>query len=67
MLVPTRELCVQVTEEFELVAGSSIKVASVYGGVPLKAQAREARDASTEQRPPTRDCAPTAGCLATAC
>jgi superfamily II DNA/RNA helicase len=45
VLVPTRELCVQVTEEFELVAGPGIKVASVYGGVPLKAQAREARDA----------------------
>ena len=45
VLVPTRELCVQVTEELELVAGPAIKVASVYGGVPLKAQAREARDA----------------------
>ena len=40
VLVPTRELCVQVTEEFELIAGDGIKVASVYGGVPLKAQAR---------------------------
>ncbi|MFL5929383.1 MAG: DEAD/DEAH box helicase [Gaiellaceae bacterium] len=42
VLVPTRELCVQVTEEFGLIAGDRIKVASVYGGVPLKAQAREA-------------------------
>src|SRR3954452_3642285 len=45
VLVPTRELCAQVTEEFGLIAGDRIKVASVYGGVPLKAQAREAKDA----------------------
>jgi superfamily II DNA/RNA helicase len=45
VLVPTRELCVQVTEAFVVVAGDSIKVASVYGGVPLKAQAVEAKEA----------------------
>jgi superfamily II DNA/RNA helicase len=45
VLVPTRELCVQVTEEFALIAGSRLKVASVYGGVPLKAQAKEAKTA----------------------
>jgi ATP-dependent RNA helicase RhlE len=45
VLVPTRELCVQVTEEFGLIAGDHIKVASVYGGVPLKPQAREATTA----------------------
>jgi ATP-dependent RNA helicase RhlE len=45
VLVPTRELCVQVTEEFALIAGTSVKVASVYGGVPLKAQANEAKSA----------------------
>jgi superfamily II DNA/RNA helicase len=45
VLVPTRELCAQVTEEFGLIAGDSVKVASVYGGVPLKAQAQEAKDA----------------------
>ena len=45
MLVPTRELCVQVTEEFALISGDKIKVASVYGGVPLKAQANEAKAA----------------------
>jgi ATP-dependent RNA helicase RhlE len=45
VLVPTRELCAQVTEEFELIAGDRLKVASVYGGVPLGAQAREAKDA----------------------
>ena len=45
VLVPTRELCAQVTEELELVARGDISVASVYGGVPLKSQARLARDA----------------------
>jgi ATP-dependent RNA helicase RhlE len=45
VLVPTRELCVQVTEEFALIAGKRLKVASVYGGVPLKAQADEASSA----------------------
>jgi superfamily II DNA/RNA helicase len=45
VLVPTRELCAQVTEEFELIAGSRLKVASVYGGVPLGAQAKLAKDA----------------------
>jgi ATP-dependent RNA helicase RhlE len=45
VLVPTRELCVQVTEEFALIAGDQVKVASVYGGVPLKAQAKEAKNA----------------------
>jgi ATP-dependent RNA helicase RhlE len=43
--VPTRELCVQVTEEFALIAGDTVKVASVYGGVPLKAQAAIAKSA----------------------
>jgi ATP-dependent RNA helicase RhlE len=45
VLVPTRELCAQVTEEFGLIAGDRVKVASVYGGVPLKAQAQEAKNA----------------------
>jgi ATP-dependent RNA helicase RhlE len=45
VLVPTRELCAQVTEEFALIAGDDLKVASVYGGVPLKAQANEAKSA----------------------
>jgi superfamily II DNA/RNA helicase len=45
VLVPTRELCAQVTEEFALIAGDKVKVASVYGGVPLKAQADEAKRA----------------------
>ena len=45
VLVPTRELCVQVTEEFALIGGDTVKVAAVYGGVPLKAQANEAQAA----------------------
>jgi superfamily II DNA/RNA helicase len=45
VLVPTRELAAQVTEEFGLVAGGGLKVASVYGGVPLKAQADLAKGA----------------------
>jgi len=45
VLVPTRELCVQVAEVFELIAGDELEVASVYGGVPLGAQARLAKNA----------------------
>src|SRR5580692_1896355 len=46
VLVPTRELCVQVTEAFELVGRAGpIRAASVYGGVPLRQQAQLARDA----------------------
>jgi len=45
VLVPTRELCAQVTEHFGWIAGDDVKVASVYGGVPLKAQADEAKRA----------------------
>ncbi|HZT92688.1 MAG TPA: DEAD/DEAH box helicase [Gaiellaceae bacterium] len=45
VLVPTRELALQVTEELALVAPEGLRVAAVYGGVPLKAQARLAKDA----------------------
>jgi ATP-dependent RNA helicase RhlE len=54
VLVPTRELCVQVTEEFALIAGNDLKVASVYGGVPLKAQANEAQKAHVVVATPGR-------------
>jgi len=54
VLVPTRELCVQVTEELALVAGERLRVASVYGGVPLKAQARAARGANVVVATPGR-------------
>ena len=46
VLVPTRELATQVTEVFELVAPpAGLEVASVYGGVPLPAQAKRAKSA----------------------
>ena len=46
VLVPTRELAVQVTDEITYLAKARrLSVASVYGGVPLHAQANRARDA----------------------
>ena len=46
VLVPTRELAVQVTEQIEtLAAVRNLAVASVYGGVALRPQANLARDA----------------------
>ena len=46
VLVPTRELAVQVTEELESLARvRDFRVASVYGGVALRPQANHARDA----------------------
>jgi superfamily II DNA/RNA helicase len=46
VLVPTRELAVQVTEDIATIApAKSLHVASVYGGVPLGRQAAEARKA----------------------
>jgi ATP-dependent RNA helicase RhlE len=54
VLVPTRELCLQVTEELAAVSGENLRVASVYGGVPLKAQARTARIANVVVATPGR-------------
>jgi ATP-dependent RNA helicase RhlE len=46
ILVPTRELAVQVTEEFhDIAAAHNLRVASVYGGVALPKQAERARKA----------------------
>jgi ATP-dependent RNA helicase RhlE len=46
VLVPTRELAAQVTEEFEALAPrKGLRVASVYGGVPLGAQAKRGKNA----------------------
>jgi ATP-dependent RNA helicase RhlE len=46
VLVPTRELAVQVTEEFEVICRArGLKVASVYGGVGLQDQAKRAAKA----------------------
>ena len=45
VLVPTRELATQVADEIEAVAPAGFRVATVYGGVPLPAQSKRARDA----------------------
>ena len=46
VLVPTRELAVQVAEECAALAGTrGLRVAAVYGGAPLKAQANRAKGA----------------------
>ncbi len=46
VLVPTRELCVQVTDELKAISGSKkLRVAPVYGGVGLNAQAHRASTA----------------------
>ena len=45
VLVPTRELAAQVTEELERIAPEDIQVASVYGGVPFPAQIEAAKRA----------------------
>jgi superfamily II DNA/RNA helicase len=55
VLVPTRELAVQVTEEIKAVAKArGLKVASVYGGVNLRDQAREAAKAHVVVATPGR-------------
>jgi ATP-dependent RNA helicase RhlE len=46
VLVPTRELAAQVMEDIASIAPAKrLRVASVYGGVPLRRQAAEARQA----------------------
>ena len=45
VLVPTRELALQVTGEFEALAPKGVEIATVYGGVPVHAQAKRARAA----------------------
>jgi superfamily II DNA/RNA helicase len=46
VLVPTRELALQVTEEIEAIAApKGLRVATVYGGAPVRDQARRARGA----------------------
>jgi ATP-dependent RNA helicase RhlE len=46
VLVPTRELAAQVSAQLEPLARTKgLSVASAYGGVPLKAQGRRAKDA----------------------
>jgi superfamily II DNA/RNA helicase len=46
ILVPTRELATQVTDELQYLASTKdLRVASVYGGVPLRPQAKRAANA----------------------
>ncbi|MEP6892796.1 MAG: DEAD/DEAH box helicase [Gaiellaceae bacterium] len=46
VLVPTRELAGQVTEELESLAQARrLRIASVYGGVPIHSQAEKAKNA----------------------
>jgi superfamily II DNA/RNA helicase len=45
VLVPTRELASQVAGEIEALAPDGLSVATVYGGVPLHAQSKRARNA----------------------
>jgi ATP-dependent RNA helicase RhlE len=55
VLVPTRELAVQVTESIELVGKArNIRVASIYGGVPLRKQADDAKGAQVVVATPGR-------------
>ena len=55
MLVPTRELALQVTEELEALARArGLRTAPVYGGVPLRAQADRARSADVLVATPGR-------------
>src|SRR5204863_8026501 len=47
VLVPTRELAVQVAEELSAPAEArGLAVCAVYGGAPLRAQAKRAKDAA---------------------
>jgi ATP-dependent RNA helicase RhlE len=54
VLVPTRELAAQVTEEIEVIAPEGMRVASVYGGVRMKAQIAEAKVAHVVVATPGR-------------
>src|SRR5207245_10210900 len=54
VLCPTVEWRVQVTEDRALGAVDRLQVVAVYGGVPLKAQAREAKTADVIVATPPR-------------
>jgi ATP-dependent RNA helicase RhlE len=55
VLVPTRELAQQVTDELRAVAKpKGLRIAPVYGGVPLKSQAAKAREAHVVVATPGR-------------
>ena len=55
MLVPTRELAAQVTAEIGTIAPAhDLRVAAVYGGVSISAQAKASRDAHILVATPSR-------------
>jgi ATP-dependent RNA helicase RhlE len=55
VLVPTRELAVQVTDEMrDIAAARNLRVASVYGGVPIAKQAERAAKAHVVVATPGR-------------
>jgi len=55
VLVPTRELAAQVVEELEpLAAAVGLKIAAVYGGMPIPAQIRRAKEAQVLVATPGR-------------
>jgi ATP-dependent RNA helicase RhlE len=54
VLVPTRELATQVAGELAKVLAKGVRVAAVYGGVPVQAQAKRAREAHVVVATPGR-------------
>jgi superfamily II DNA/RNA helicase len=55
ILVPTRELASQVTEAMQQIGGArGMQVVAVYGGVPLRSQAKAAKDAQVLVATPGR-------------
>ena len=46
VLTPTRELAIQVSREFEKLAGSKVKLALIYGGASMKAQIKQLKAGS---------------------
>jgi superfamily II DNA/RNA helicase len=55
VLVPTRELAQQVTDELRFVGKpKGLRIAAVYGGVPLRSQAAKAREAHVVVATPGR-------------
>jgi superfamily II DNA/RNA helicase len=55
VLAPTRELAIQIADELSPLAGArGLRIATVYGGVPLPAQAKRARSADVVVGTPGR-------------
>jgi superfamily II DNA/RNA helicase len=54
VLVPTRELATQVGGELETLASRDLRTATVYGGIPIRAQAKRARNAHVVVATPGR-------------